>query len=239
MSDISATSFIKKLHGKTGRARKIDYSEYGLNRLRGICVHDALYIFYRDYFEELFDYIDIPSEENIIEKLNLFGHNAFYDALNILFEKNARIYKNNRGKFLFDCLTAMQWELELVFKRVHRDFKMGYQPKEIIERNKPLLIEEDLVLRLPHNKFLYAKPDIIYRNGQGLILTDYKVYRFKPSVKKLKELEEVVLLYVLIYNNTFKRKITKAQIRLLNQREDIPIDISEENIRKFLKKIKV
>lgn len=239
MSDISATNFIKKLHGKAVRMRENDYSEYGLNRLRGICVHDAIYIFYRDYFEDLFNYIDIPSEENIIEKLNLFGHKAYYDALKNLFEKKARIYKDNRGKFLYDCLNAMQWELELLFKRVHRDFKLGYKPKEIIERNKPLLIEENLVLRLPHNKFLFAKPDIIYRNGQNLILTDYKVYKFKPSIKKLQIVEEIALLYVLIYNNTFKRKITRAQIRLLNQREDIPIDISEANIRKFLKKVKI
>jgi len=239
MSDISATNFIKKLHGKAITMKELDYSTYNLSRLRGICVHDAIFFFYRDYFEELFDYIDIPSEENIIEKLNLFGHKAYYNALNNLFEKNGRIYKYNRGKFLYDCLTAMQWELELVFKRVHRDFKMGYKPQEIIERNKPLLIEENLVLRLPHNKFLFAKPDIIYRNGQDLILTDYKVYRFKPFVEKLQELEEVVLLYVLIYNNIFKKKITRAQIRLLNQREDIPIDISEENIRKFIKKIKI
>lgn len=239
MNDISATDFIKKIHGKAVRMENYDYNRYGLSRLKGICVHNAIFFFYRDYFEDLFDYIDIPSEDNIIDKLNLFGHKAYYSALNNLFERGARIYQNNRGKFLYDCLTAMQWELELVFKRIYRDFKMGYNPKEIIERNKPLLIEENLVVRLPHNKFLFGKPDIIYRNGQDLILTDYKMYKFKPSIKKLQELEEIVLLYVLIYNHTFKRKITKAQIRLLNQREDIQIDISEENIRKFIKKIKL
>ena len=95
---------------------------------------------------------------------------------------------------------------------------MGYKPKEIIERNKPSLVEENLTLKLPHNKFLFAKPDIIYQNDQNLILTDYKMYRFKPSVQKLQEFKEVALLYVLIYNNIFKRKISRAQIHLLNQR---------------------
>lgn len=237
MNDISATDFIKKIHGKTLRMREPDYSNYGLNRLRGICVHDSLYIFYRDYFEELFDYIEIPSEENIIEKLNLFGHKAYYDALNSLRNKKARIYRVNRGIFLYDCLSAMQWELSLLFKRINRDFRMGYEPKEIIERNKPLLIEEDLVLRL-RNKSLYAKPDIIYRNDKELILTDYKVFKSKPSKHKLQELIDVVLLYVFIYNNTFKRNISKAQIRLLNQREDIIIDISEERLKNFISKIK-
>ncbi|MFX1499799.1 MAG: hypothetical protein ACFFDH_02405 [Promethearchaeota archaeon] len=239
MSDISVTNFIKKMHGKSLGAREYNYSEYGLNRLRGICVHDALYIFYRDYFEELFDYIDIPTEEKIIEKLNLFGHKAYYDALKNLFQKKAQIYGKNRGKFLFDCINAMQWELELLFKRIYRDFKMGYPPKEIVERNKPLLIEEDLVLRLPHDRFLYAKPDIIYRNNLDLILTDYKVYKSKPSIEKLHELGEVILLYVIIYNNNFKQKITRAQIRLLNQREDVPIEISEEITQKFLKRVKL
>lgn len=237
MSDISVSNFIKKLHGKAINMRDIDYSRYGLNRLRGICVHDALYIFYKDYFEDLFDYIDIPSEENINEKLNQFGHKAYYDALKSIFKKKARIYPENRGIFLFECITAMQWELDLLFKRINRDFRMGYDPKEIIERNKPLLIEENLILPLPHNRFLYAKPDIIYRNGKELILTDYKVYKFKPSEDRLKELIDVVLMYVFIYNNTFKRNISKAQIRLLNQREDIPIDISEDNLKEFVKRI--
>ncbi len=237
MSDISANAFIRKLHGKSARMREYDYSSYGLNRLRGICVHDALYIFYRDYFEDLFNYIEIPSEDNIIAKLNLFGHKAFYDAIDNVLQKNARIYPENKGKFLFDCLSAMQWELELLFKRINRDFRIGYPPKEIIERNKPLLIEENLVLKLPHNKYLYAKPDIIYRNEKELILTDYKVYNYKPFGEKLQQLKEVILTYVIIYNNTFKRKITKAQIRLLNQREDISINISEERINELIQKI--
>lgn len=237
MNDLSASNLIKKFRGKSISMREPDYSNYNLSRLKGICVHDALYIFYEKFLDDLFDYIDIPSEENIKAQLNLFFHKAFHLAVENLIEQNAIIYEKNKGIFLYECLKAMQWELELIFKRLYKDFKLGYSPAEIIERNKPLLIEENIVLKLPKSNKIFGKPDIIYRNDKDLILTDYKVYKFRPSKYKLKELEEIILVYVIIYNQTFKRKITKAQIRLLNQREDIPIDISGKKLQDLVNEI--